>query len=600
MAGSAKDFILNLVVDNSDADKGWDSFEKSAKGAASAVAAAWGAAGVADVIGGALDSGASNAKVSASLGLTAEESARMGKVSGDLFAQNYGEASDISEAVESVVSSIGGMRNASAPDIQAMTADVINFSKAFEQDVGRSAQIAGQMVTQGLAVDAGQALDLLTLSMQKVPKELRGDLLDAVDEYGGMFNQMGISGEQSMSMLVAASQKGMYGIDKTGDAIKEFAIRATDMSSATQGVYDMLGLNSQEYANMLLAGGEVSADAFNTIVLGLERIDDPATRANAAITLFGTPLEDLGVDGIPKFLGSLHGVTGGLGDVDGATKAMGDTLNDTAQNRIDTMKRGVEGWMRSMVEAGGPLGELTAGAMAFGPGIAQAGSLLAGVTGLLSLFRGATIFGTAATIANTAAQTANNVAWLASPVTWIIIAIIAAIGLLVAAGIWLWQNWDGVTKWIGEAWSNLMGAFENGGRQISDFFGGIPDAIGSAFEFAGNGIMQIGHGVATAFAWLWNNTVGAINFEVPGWVPFIGGQRVSFPQIVVPALAAGGIALGPTLALIGEAGPEAVVPLSRAGDYGLGGGGDVVVPVNFSIDGRTILEAVIRAARKRR
>jgi len=38
----------------------------------------------------------------------------------------------------------------------------------------------------------------------------------------------------------------------------------------------------------------------------------------------------------------------------------------------------------------------------------------------------------------------------------------------------------------------------------------------------------------------------------------------------IPGLADGGIVRGPTLAMIGEAGPEAVVPLDRMG--GMGGG----------------------------
>jgi hypothetical protein len=45
----------------------------------------------------------------------------------------------------------------------------------------------------------------------------------------------------------------------------------------------------------------------------------------------------------------------------------------------------------------------------------------------------------------------------------------------------------------------------------------------------------------------------------------------------IPALADGGIVTGPTLALIGEAGPEAVIPLDRAGDMG---GNNVTIHVN--------------------
>ena len=43
----------------------------------------------------------------------------------------------------------------------------------------------------------------------------------------------------------------------------------------------------------------------------------------------------------------------------------------------------------------------------------------------------------------------------------------------------------------------------------------------------------------------------------------IGGESIGFPKI--PYLAAGGIVTAPTLAMVGEAGPEAVIPLSSSG-----------------------------------
>jgi hypothetical protein len=51
------------------------------------------------------------------------------------------------------------------------------------------------------------------------------------------------------------------------------------------------------------------------------------------------------------------------------------------------------------------------------------------------------------------------------------------------------------------------------------------------------------------------------------------------PQI--PTLAAGGIVTMPTLALIGERGPEAVVPLGRATPSLAGGGATVNYTLNF-------------------
>ena len=82
--------------------------------------------------------------------------------------------------------------------------------------------------------------------------------------------------------------------------------------------------------------------------------------------------------------------------------------------------------------------------------------------------------------------------------------------------------------------------------------------------------------VFNGIASIWNNTVGKISFEIPKWVPGIGGKGFDMPNI--PMLADGGIVNKATLAIIGESGPEAVIPLDRMGE--MGGGGSVTINVN--------------------
>ena len=62
-----------------------------------------------------------------------------------------------------------------------------------------------------------------------------------------------------------------------------------------------------------------------------------------------------------------------------------------------------------------------------------------------------------------------------------------------------------------------------------------------------------------------NAFIGYLNkLTIPDWVPGVGGKGLNFSLIPEIALAEGGIAMGPTNALIGEGGePEAVVPLSK-------------------------------------
>jgi hypothetical protein len=134
----------------------------------------------------------------------------------------------------------------------------------------------------------------------------------------------------------------------------------------------------------------------------------------------------------------------------------------------------------------------------------------------------------------------------------------------------------------------------------------IVDAVFGAIKFGVtkiaipyiNLLLDVWKTVFNAIGAIWNNTLGKISFEVPDWVPGLGGKGFSFPKI--PALAEGGIVNGPTLALIGEAGPEAVIPLDRMG--GMGGGMNITVNAGLVSTpdqiGQEIIQAIQKAQRR--
>jgi hypothetical protein len=107
-------------------------------------------------------------------------------------------------------------------------------------------------------------------------------------------------------------------------------------------------------------------------------------------------------------------------------------------------------------------------------------------------------------------------------------------------------------------------------------------ALVAVFKFAFNNIAR-----------LWNNTIGRLSFDIPNWVPGVGGKGFSVPNI--PMLAQGGIVTGPTLAMIGEGnGPEAVIPLDRMGEFGMGGGGGNVTINVQGGDPQAVVDAITR------
>lgn len=119
-------------------------------------------------------------------------------------------------------------------------------------------------------------------------------------------------------------------------------------------------------------------------------------------------------------------------------------------------------------------------------------------------------------------------------------------------------------------------------------FNDLAKAVGNFIGFAINSAGSIAgvfkaefNGIARA----WNATVGKISLHAPDWVPGMGGKGFDVPDI--PYLAEGGIVTRPTLAVIGEAGPEAVVPLNKGGRMGS--------PINITIQAGAFMGSDIEA-----
>lgn len=105
--------------------------------------------------------------------------------------------------------------------------------------------------------------------------------------------------------------------------------------------------------------------------------------------------------------------------------------------------------------------------------------------------------------------------------------------------------------------SGAMGELIRKAKPFTDAFGKAAGVIKSVFT-----------GAFEAISSAWNSTLGGRGFTVPEWLKYLpGGGAFAGRSWTIPMLADGGIVTRPTLAMIGEAGPEAVVPLSRGG-YG--------------------------------
>jgi TP901 family phage tail tape measure protein len=164
---------------------------------------------------------------------------------------------------------------------------------------------------------------------------------------------------------------------------------------------------------------------------------------------------------------------------------------------------------------------------------------------------------TAGTRAWAAAQRVLNLVMRANPIGLVI----TAIGLLIAAGVYLYKNWDTVRAKASQLWETISNAFRSGVNKAIDWINRLIEKV---------------------------NLIPGINIKTIGKLPANGSSSVN--ALGLKKHARGGFSDRP--AIFGEAGPEVAIPLDgsrrslalweRTGQLLGASGGDVIMYVNFA------------------
>jgi len=188
------------------------------------------------------------------------------------------------------------------------------------------------------------------------------------------------------------------------------------------------------------------------------------------------------------------------------------------------------------------------------------------------------------------------VALLGGPFTLLI----GLVALLAAVIIANWQTlvndmiaiWQLIELYLGEAWTWMKDLFTNSIADVQKVWNGawqgLSDFLTSIWATIKNTVKSGFNEIITAINGF-INALDSLHINIPAIT--VPGTKIGTPAIDlgfnipdIPMLAAGGIVYNPVLAMIGEQGPEAVVPLSSFGGAGgYGGGQPIVININGGI-----------------
>lgn len=199
-------------------------------------------------------------------------------------------------------------------------------------------------------------------------------------------------------------------------------------------------------------------------------------------------------------------------------------------------------------------------------------------------------------------------------------------------GTWFGERWNDVTSalanvssWFGNTFTSAYNAVKNAFSSIGSFFSGVWSTVQSIFVNAGQ---KVGSAVGGAFRSAVNAVLGTIENVVNGFIGMINGvigminkipgvSLGGIGYVSLPRLARGGIVDSPTVAMIGEAGKEVVMPLENTGflqtmgrivggavvnalggglpqSGGFSGSGDIVIMIGGHEFGRVAIQEINR------
>jgi hypothetical protein len=499
--------------------------------------------------------------------------------------------------------------------------------KTMQAEIGGPVLNAFANLSAGLVPVVQQLGPILTEALDKLSPKLDGlvesvlEVLPSLISFSGTLSGVFELLDERFSALRTAAQPAI-------DAFVDMRDRLPELGSALDKILTVVqNVSAMAFAGLLTIGLQVATqllpallDAFVKVLPPiLELIEASSgvlipvllTLAQAVIPIFVAILNVLTpiVQGLARIVAATGGSLTTLAlIVFGAVKAF------AAFKAVALLTSGVmTGLKIAMAGSTGAtflhtnaqkLG-LVVGKLLTGQYILQAGALVTNTTHLIAS-KVALVAQTVATNGARVAQLALNLALKANPMGLII----AALAAVTTALIWFFTNTE-----MGRA--IISGAFEFFKAAIDGFAEGFmfvfTEALPEAFTFFKDLLSGLINGMITRFEGFVNGVIGGVNGIIRAFnrlsisVPAtaftdaftIGFNIPTIPNIALPrvALAEGGIVTGPMNALIGEAGPEAVIPLDRLGKMG-GNTYNITVNSGPGTNGAQVGEQIVNLIRK--
>lgn len=271
-------------------------------------------------------------QIGSATGATGKELKQLGQIAQNVYSHNFGDSlEDVADGISVVRQNTQLM----GEELQAATEAGFALRDTFGYELSESARTASALM-KNFGIDANKAYNIIATGAQKGADQ-NGDLLDTLNEYSTQYAALGLSADQFVNGLIAGAEAGVFSIDKVGDAVKEFNIRAKDGSKSTTSAFATLGLKASTTMQAFAKGGDTAQKAFFEVVKALEAMKDPVEKNQTAVALFGTQYEDLEKTVLPV-----------LASMEDASKTTYDALGEINEIKYKDLGSALQGLKRTI------------------------------------------------------------------------------------------------------------------------------------------------------------------------------------------------------------------------------------------------------------
>jgi hypothetical protein len=417
--------------------------------------------------------------------------------------------------------------------------------------------------------------------------------IDAADNMNDLAQKTGVSVEQ-LSRFQQAANAGGSSIEAVGGAMVKLNRNLATQNKGASEALQQLGISATDASGKLKSTDQVMLEVADRFA----NMPDGAQKSAAAMALFGRS----GADLIPMLNGGRDSIQSLTATMSGEFAKGADQLNDKlaaiqgkmlelgvklgtalmpALNVVaDLVVKLADGFSKLPAPVQTTVASLALFAVAWGPITTVLGLFLPLIPAVISALLGFTawLIGT---------FLPGVLAVFSGPVGWTVLAIAAVVALVwafrsqiggflswlgkalgaglkaawaIAYQIWVqpWINlWNMVLrKPITDLWNWFATGFRSNMQKAADFVHGIWQALV-------NGLRGLVNGFFSSWGDRINTVINGVNKLIDAFNKLPGPDIGFIPTVPIPQFAEGGVVDRPTLALVGEAGREYIIPEAK-------------------------------------